>query len=101
MSSPEVMEDIQRAFRARQSAVTRCYSDAANAGTLVKPRARGRVTIVARVTTAGRASEARVAESTLAEPAVEKCIVAKVSEWDLPHPEVDFDFSFTYELQPD
>jgi hypothetical protein len=101
MCSPELIEEIQRSFRARGSVVTRCYGDAALGGKLKNPRAKGRVTLISHITTAGKATSARVSESTLGEPVVEDCIVAKVLTWDLPKPDVDVDFSFTYEVQPD
>jgi len=101
MCSPELIEEIQRSFRSRGSVVTKCYGDASLSGKLTKPRAKGRVTVISHITKAGRATSARVSESTLAEPVVEDCIVAKVLTWELPKPDVEVDFSFTYDVQPD
>jgi hypothetical protein len=101
MCSPELIEEIQRSFRARRSVITRCYGDASIAGKLKNPRAKGRVTVLSHITTAGRATSAKVSDTTLDEPVVEACIVAHVLQWEIPKPDVDIDFSFTYDVQPD
>jgi hypothetical protein len=101
MASPEKIEDIQRSFRARRSIVSRCYGEASLAGKLTRPRAKGRVTVLSRISTAGRATSVKVTDSTLNEPAVEECLTQQIMSWEIPKPDVDLDFSFTYEVAPD
>jgi hypothetical protein len=93
--SADTLDAITMTFKRRGAIVSKCYADAVYGGKL-KKTAQGNVTIALHISKDGRPSDVRVTGSTLGSQEVGDCIVGLVTAWDLPNPEADTDFSYTY-----
>jgi len=73
---------IRRVVRAHLGEVRECY----NKGLEHNPKLAGRISVQFTITGEGKASEAKMAESSLADAAVESCVIATVHRWIFPKP---------------
>lgn len=95
MVLPETMDNIQRRFDRKRSAVSRCLSAAVDAKELPRS-ARGKITLNVVINPGGKAGEVKVARSTLDSPMLTECVVAKVREIIFPEVPQPFPTSYTY-----
>jgi hypothetical protein len=96
MCDPEILDEISHAFSRKQRQVEACYSKAVDSGKLSKKQG-GTVAIEAKISTSGRATAVRVTEaSTLKSDTMSECIIEMVKSWDLPKPNVEINFPFSY-----
>ena len=73
---------VERYLRQRTVAVQRCYYDVVRRN----PNAAGRLVLQLTIGTNGRAS-VKVAEDTIGDPAVARCVTGKIKSWRFPKPE--------------
>ncbi len=95
MVLPETMDDIQRRFDRKRSAVSRCLSAAVDAKELPRS-ARGKITLNVVINPGGKAGEVKVARATLESPMLTGCVIAKVREIIFPEVPQPFPTSYTY-----
>jgi len=98
MCPPEVLDAIQQNLLRRRASVARCLSDAVIAGKAEK-NSRGSVSLSFIVGTNGRARDVKVVESSIRNPDVERCVIAKVEEIDFGEVPIDLDWSHTYAFE--
>jgi hypothetical protein len=95
MVLPETMDNIQRRFERKRSAVSRCLSAAVDAKELPRT-ARGKITLNVVINPGGKAGEIKVARATLDSPMLTECVIAKVREINFPEVPQPFPTSYTY-----
>ncbi len=81
--------------RGNQAAVRGCYERSLQQDSFL----RGRVQVAWRVGQGGHVLTARIDESTVGSPAVQRCILDEVTSWAFPRPrggEVDVVFPFEF-----
>lgn len=98
MIPPEKFDEIKRTFERKQTHVSRCFVVGVEAGEIDKSE-KGAVTIGTTITTAGKATNVRVVETTFKSPALEQCIKEKVSGWLFTTLPQDLDYSYQYRLE--
>lgn len=84
MAGAENRPDVQRAVMIHMGSVKKCYNEVLK--TTPKPKD-GKITVEWAVDEQGAASKITVnaAKSTLRDPHLESCLIAKVKTWKLPH----------------
>lgn len=88
---------IRRVVRAHIGDVRDCY----NAGLVKNAELAGKISVRFTITAEGKATAASVAESSLADAAVERCISAAVGGWIFPRPgEGEVAVVYPFELSP-
>ena len=92
---PETMDQIQRGFERKRSAVSRCLSAAIDAKELPKS-SRGKITLNVVVNPGGKAGEVKVVRATLESPILTECVIGKVREIIFPEVPQPFPTSYTY-----
>jgi hypothetical protein len=98
--SAECLDNVSQVFQRKQRQVEQCYSRAVESGKLSR-KLGGRVNIEARITPAGKATGVKISEaSTLKSDEVNSCIIQMIQSWDIPKPNVAFDFTFAYQFLP-
>jgi hypothetical protein len=95
MVQPETMDDIQRRFDRKRTAVSRCLSAAVDAKELPRS-ARGKITLNVVINPGGKAGEVKIARATLDSPMLTQCVIAKVREIIFPEVPQPFPTSYTY-----
>ncbi len=95
MVLPETMDEIQRRFDRKRTAVSRCLSAAVDAKELPK-NSRGKITLNVVITPGGKAGEVKVVKATLESPRLTECVIAKVREIVFPDVPQAFPTSYTY-----
>jgi TonB family protein len=98
MIAPEKVDEINHAFGRKRPQIADCYADLVEKGKLSKKQ-QGRITVEVKINTSGRASEVTVSDaSTLKSEPLNECIIERIKSWDLPKPNVPFQFSFAYDF---
>ncbi|MCC6749426.1 MAG: AgmX/PglI C-terminal domain-containing protein [Deltaproteobacteria bacterium] len=96
--TPEQMEEIQKAARAGQPGVERCYTEE------LEKRGdksfKGKLTVKILIGTNGTATQVTIVESELKAPAVHQCIEQAVKGWEFPTLRSPSWFSYPYTFQP-
>ncbi len=88
---------IRRVVRAHIGDVRDCY----NAGLVKNAELAGKISVRFTITAEGKATAASVAESSLADAAVERCISGAVGGWIFPRPgEGEVAVVYPFELSP-
>jgi hypothetical protein len=95
---PETMDDIQRRFERKRTSVSRCLSAAVDAKELPR-NSRGRITLNVTIQPDGKASDVKVANSTLDSPLLTECVIAKVREIIFPEVPQAFPTSYSYAFE--
>ncbi len=96
--SPECLDNVTAVFARKQRQVEQCYSRAVESGKLSRKMG-GRVSIQADITPAGRAKNVQIMDaSTLKSDEVNSCIIEMIESWDIPKPNVGFQFTFAYQF---
>jgi hypothetical protein len=96
---PEKIDEIKHAFARRRPQISDCYAKVVRAGKLSKKEG-GRVAVVAHIAITGRATKVDImpGATTLKSDALNECIVDEIKKWDLPRPNIAFEFSFSYDF---
>lgn len=98
MVSPECVDEVSHLFARKRPAISVCYSDAVQAGKLSRKQG-GRVAVQAKISPAGRATHVEIMDSsTLKSDIVNECIITMIKSWDIPKPNVTFEFTFAYDF---
>jgi len=98
MISPECLDNVTQVFARKQRHVEQCYSKAVESGKLSR-KVGGRVSIQADITPAGRATNVQITDSsTLKSDEVNACIIGMIESWDIPKPNVAFQFTYAYQF---
>jgi hypothetical protein len=95
MVAPDTMDDIQRRFERKRTAVSRCLSAAVDAKELPK-NSRGKITLNVTIQPTGKAGEIKVVRATLDSPRLTECVIGKVREIIFPEVPKPFPTSYTY-----
>ncbi len=74
---------VRRVANRYRNQIQHCYRDALG----TNPALAGELTLAFTIRGDGRATNPRVARSTLEAPSVERCIMSKVAQWSFPAPE--------------
>ena len=98
MVPPETMDDIQRRFERKRTAVSRCLSAAVDAKELPR-NSRGKITLNVTVVPGGKAGDIKVAKSTLDSPKLTECVIDKVREIVFPEVPKAYPTSYTYAFE--
>lgn len=92
---PDTMDEIQRSFDRRRTAVSRCLSMAVDAKELPKA-SHGKVTLAVTVEPGGKAGEVKVIRASLESKSLEECVIARVREIQFPSVPQPFPTTYTY-----
>jgi len=95
MCPPEMLDRIKEALDAKRVVMSRCLSDAVDAGQAQKS-AKGEVTVNFVITPEGKATQVKVGKSTVGSKAVDECVIAKVGQIVFPEVPKNLDWSYTY-----
>ncbi len=98
MVSVEQMDEIQRMFVRKATAVSRCLSVAVDNKEL--PRSsRGKVTLGVVIATSGRPSDVKIIKASLESKTLNECVVNKVKEIQFPAIPTSYETTYTYAFE--
>ena len=92
--SGELLDELKRFFDRKRRVVTRCYSDALQAGQLNVDQAH--VTIGLRVLPGGRADKVHVVNSSVTSAALTDCVINYVKSWTYIEVPKALDYSYRF-----
>jgi hypothetical protein len=96
--TPETMDQIQRMFERKGTAVSRCLAVAVDNKELPK-NSRGKVTLGVTIATSGQVDEVKVIKATLESDSLTKCILDKVREIQFPAVPKLYPTTYTYAFE--
>jgi hypothetical protein len=95
MCPPETLDRIKELLDSKRITMSRCLSDAADAGKVGK-NAKGKVTVEFVISTSGKPKDVKIGSSSVNSKVVEDCVVGKVEAMAFPEVPKDLDWSYTY-----
>ena len=98
MVGPEKMDEVNRALQRKQMIVSRCLSEAVEAGEAPK-NSHGKVTLEIVIAPSGQASKVNVIKSSFQAQSVSDCVVKKVEEIAFPELPKQIETSWTYAME--
>jgi hypothetical protein len=98
MVAPETMDEIERRFRRKGDAVSRCLSFAIDNKELPKG-SKGKVTIGVTIARDGKADNIKIIKSSLDNQSLMDCVVARVKEIQFPEVPKAYDTTYTYAFE--
>jgi hypothetical protein len=98
MVPPETMDEIQRLFRRKGDAVSRCLSFAIDNKELPK-NSHGKVTLGVTIGTGGKAGSIKVINATLESKSLTECVVHRVEEIQFPEVKKPYETTYTYAFE--
>ena len=96
--SPEKMEEVQNALLRKNQIVSRCLSQAVEAGTVPKG-ARGKITLAIKISPQGQATSVEVVGTSIESKEVQGCVKRKVEEISFPTLPKEYETSYTYAME--
>jgi hypothetical protein len=100
MVSSESMDEINSCFVKKRPSVARCYDDAVASGKLDK-KAKGRISLEMTIPTQGKPKSVKVVQDTLGSDVVARCVSKTIEGWEIPPPNVETSFAFSYDFEPE
>lgn len=98
MVPPETMDAIERSFRRKGDAVSRCLSFAIDNKELPK-NSKGKVTLGVTISRDGKADNIKVIKTTLDNQQLMDCVIARVKEIQFPEVPKAYDTTYTYAFE--
>jgi len=98
MVSPDTMEQIQRLFERRGTAVSRCLAFVVDNKELPK-NSKGRITLSVTISPSGKADDVKVLKSTLDNKSLHDCVIDRVKEIDFPELPKPYPTTYTYAFE--
>ena len=98
MVSPDAMDEIQRLFRRKGTAVSRCLSLAIDGGELPKA-SRGKITLGLTIAPNGHAGDVKVLKASLESKLLSECVIHKVEEIQFPELPKPYETTYTYAFE--
>lgn len=98
MVPPEKMEEVQSALLRKNAIVSRCLSQAVEAGNAPKG-AHGKITLEIKISPAGKATSVEVVKSSIESKEVQGCVKRKVEEVAFPELPKEYETSYTYAME--
>ncbi len=98
MVTADQMDEIQRMFVRKGSAVSRCLSIAIDNKELPK-NSRGKVTLGVVISTSGKANDVKIIKASLESKSLSDCVVNKVKEIQFPEVPKQYETTYTYAFE--
>lgn len=98
MVPPEKMEEVQNALLRKNAIVSRCLSQAVDAGEAPKG-SRGKITLEIKIAPSGQATSVEVVKSSIESKEVQGCVKKKVEEVAFPTLPKEYETSYTYAME--
>jgi hypothetical protein len=98
MVGPEKMDQVNRALARKQMIVSRCLSEAVEAGEAPK-NSHGKVTLEIVISPQGQATTVKVVKSTIEAQTVQDCVKDKVQDIAFPELPKQIETSYTYAME--
>ena len=98
MVPPEKMEEVNSALLRKNQIISRCLSQAVEAGNAPKGT-RGKVTLELSISPQGQATKVEVIKSTIESKEVQGCVKRKVEEISFPTLPKQYETSYTYAME--
>ena len=98
MVPPEKMEEVQSALLRKNAIVSRCLSQAVDAGTAPKGT-HGKITLEIKISPSGQATHVEVVKSSIESTEVQGCVKRKVEEIGFPTLPKEYETSYTYAME--
>ena len=95
---PEKMEEVQSALLRKNAIVSRCLSQAVEAGNAPKG-AHGKITLEIKIAPSGKATSVEVVKSSIESTEVQGCVKRKVEEVAFPELPKEYETSYTYAME--
>lgn len=99
MPDEATLDEIQAALERKRIPVSRCLSDAIEAGDVPKSTGRVKMTVGFTIGTDGAARDVAITETSLDNATVMKCVEATVGEIEFPRLEQPLPWTFQYLFQ--
>lgn len=96
--SPEKMDEVQSALLRKNNIVSRCLSQAVEAGTAPKG-SRGKITLGIKISPQGQATSVEVLKTSIESNEVQGCVKRKVEEISFPTLPKEYETSYTYAME--
>lgn len=93
---PEEIEAVARFLDRKSNVITRCFTDALEAGELPPKTQEAYVTVTMTVAPGGEAQDLVFSDATVSSEAVEGCIREHLEGWALPEVSQPFEYSHRY-----
>lgn len=95
---PEKMEEVQSALLRKNQIISRCLSQAVDAGTAPKG-SRGKITLAIKISPQGQATSVEVVKTSIESNEVQGCVKRKVEEISFPTLPKEYETSYTYAME--
>lgn len=95
---PEKMEEVQSALLRKNQIISRCLSQAVEAGTAPKG-SRGKITLAIKISPQGQATSVEVVKTSFESNEVQGCVKRKVEEISFPTLPKEYETSYTYAME--
>lgn len=96
MFPPEKFDEIQRFFDRKRNYMTRCFTEAIDAGEVDKRTTAGRATVVMTINKRGQPTKVRISQMQPKSAYLEKCIIENVEKWTITTLPKPLDYSYTF-----
>jgi hypothetical protein len=98
MVPPETMDEVQRLFRRKGDAVSRCLSFAIDNKELPR-NSHGKVTLGVTISPGGKAGGIKVLNASIDSKSLNECIVHRVEEIQFPEMKQSYETTYTYAFE--
>ena len=98
MVPPETMDEIERSFRRKGDAVSRCLSFAIDNKELPK-NSHGKVTLGVTISPGGKAGGIKVINASLESKSLTDCVIHRVEEIQFPEVKKPYETTYTYAFE--
>ncbi|HUS31847.1 MAG TPA: AgmX/PglI C-terminal domain-containing protein [Kofleriaceae bacterium] len=98
MVPPEKMEEVNSALLRKNNIISRCLSQAVEAGTAPKGT-HGKITVELSISPSGQATKVEVIKSSIESKEVQGCVKRKVEEISFPELPKQYETSYTYAME--
>jgi hypothetical protein len=98
MIPPEKMEEVNSLLDRKRMIVSRCLSDAVDAGDAPKG-SRGKITLEIVIAPSGKATKVEVLKTSIESAAVQGCVKQKVEDITFPEMPKQYETSYTFAME--
>jgi len=98
MVPPETMDEIQRMFRRKGDAVSRCLSFAIDNKELPK-NSKGKMTIGVTIARDGKADNIKIIKTSIDNQQLIECVIGRIKEIQFPEVPKAYDTTYTYAFE--